>query len=203
MGHTMSWKNIAALVAVVFFAGCGTKANFIVLSPAEDGSVGALEIVTDKGSQILKEDGKAVFIGDRNSLPSPPEAINKEETQLVFQDALQVHPLMPESFLLYFQFDSNELTDESKRLIHAILAAISKRQARDISVIGHTDRTGKDEYNRKLSLERAQLVYTILKGENISAEDMTILYHGEGNPLIPTADNIAEPRNRRVEVMVR
>ncbi len=203
MGHKMNWKNVLTLVAVVFIGGCGTKENFIVLSPAEDGSVGAIEIATDKGSQILKEDGKAVFIGGRNSLPSPPEAINKEDTQLVFQDALQVHPLMPESFLLYFKFNSNELTDESKKLIHAILAAINKRQSHDISVIGHTDRTGKDEYNRKLSLERAQLVYNILKGENINPEDMTIVYHGEGNPLVATADNIAEPRNRRVEVMVR
>ena len=199
----MSWKHALALLAVMIIAGCTNKDNFVVLSPAEDGSVGALEIATDKGSQILAEDGKAVFIGNRDALPSPPETINKEDTQLVFQDALQVHPLMPQSFLLYFKFDSNELTDESKELIHAILAAISKRQSRDISVIGHTDRTGKDEYNRKLSLERAQLVYNILKGENISTEDMTILYHGEGNPLIPTADNIAEPRNRRVEVMVR
>ncbi|MBU1565964.1 MAG: OmpA family protein [Proteobacteria bacterium] len=199
----MNWKSVIVLAAAILMAGCGTKENFVVLSPTNDGSVGALKVVTEKGSEVLTEDGKAIFIGDRNSAPSTPTPINAAETQLVFQDALRVHPLMPESFILYFQFNSNELTDESKKQINNILVAIKKRQSRDISVIGHTDRTGRDEYKRKLSLERAQLVYNILRSEEVTGEDMTIIYHGEGNPLIPTADNIAEPRNRRVEVMVR
>jgi len=46
-------------------------------------------------------------------------------------------------------------------------------------------------------------VYNILVADKIAGDDMTITYHGEGNPLIPTADNVAEPRNRRVEVVVR
>ena len=199
----MNWKSVIVLAAVILMTGCGAKENFIVLSPANDGSVGALKVATNKGSEVLSEDGKAIFIGDRNSSPSAPSPINQADTQLVFQDALRVHPLMPESFILYFQFNSNELTNESKKLISNILVAIKKRESRDISVIGHTDRTGSDDYNRKLSLERARLVYNILSSENINTEDMTILYYGEGNPLIPTADNIPEPRNRRVEVMVR
>jgi len=203
MENPMNWKSVIVLAVVILMTGCGVKDSFIVLSPANDGSVGALKVATNKGTEVLSEDGKAIFIGDRDSAPSAPAPINHADTQLVFQDALRVHPLMPESFILYFQFNSNELTDESKKLIGNILAAIKKRESRDISVIGHTDRTGSDDYNRKLSLERAQLVYDILSSENVSTDDMTIIYHGEGNPLIPTADNIAEPRNRRVEVMVR
>ena len=199
----MNWKSFIILAVVALIAGCSSKENFIVLSPANDGSVGALKVGTDKGSEVLSEGGKAIYIGNRNSPPSAPAPISNEDTQLIFEDALRVHPLMPESFLLYFQFNSNELTDASKVLIGNILASIKKRQSRDISVIGHTDRTGSDIYNRQLSLERAQLVYDLLRAENIGTEDMTIIYHGEGNPLIPTADNIAEPRNRRVEVMVR
>ena len=52
-------------------------------------------------------------------------------------------------------------------------------------------------------MDRAQVVYDILRAENVKEEELTILYHGEGNPLVPTADDVAEPRNRRVEVMVR
>ncbi len=203
MENPMNWKSLIVLVAVIIIAGCGSKGNFIVLSPANDGSVGALKVGTDKGSEVLSEEGKAIYIGNRNTPPSAPAPISKEDTQLIFEDALAVQPLMPESFLLYFQFNSNELTDASKNLVGNIPASIKKRESRDISVIGHTDRTGSDEYNRKLSLERAQLVYDLLRAENVSTKDMTIIYHGEGNPLIPTADNIAEPRNRRVEVMVR
>lgn len=203
MENPMNWKSLIILAVVIILAGCGSKGNFIVLSPANDGSVGALKVGTDKGTEVLSEEGKAIYIGNRNTLPSVPAPISKEDTQLIFQDALRVHPLMPESFILYFQFNSNELTDASKILIGNILASIKKRESQDISIIGHTDRTGSDAYNRKLSLERAQLVYDILRAENVNGEDMTIIYHGEGNPLIPTADNIAEPRNRRVEVMIR
>jgi outer membrane protein OmpA-like peptidoglycan-associated protein len=199
----MNGKWLMVIAALLLIAGCSAKENFVVLSPADDGTVGALTVVTDKGSAVLNEDGKAIFVGDRNSAPSAPAPINKEITDLAFQDALRVHPLMPESFLLYFQFNSNDLTEDSKKLIANILEAIKKRQSKDISVIGHTDRTGSDEYNRKLSLERAQLVYDILRAEKVATEDMTIIYHGEGNPLVPTADNVPEPRNRRVEVMVR
>ncbi|MFH0781222.1 MAG: OmpA family protein [Pseudomonadota bacterium] len=199
----MNWKSLIVLIVIALLTGCSAKESFIVLTPSNDGSVGALKIATDKGTEILDEKGMAIFIDDHNSTPSAPVPISKEESQLIFQDALRVHPLVPESFILYFQFNSNELTTESKKLIGDILVAIKKRQSRDISVIGHTDRTGNDDYNRNLSLQRAKMVYDILNAENIKKEDMTIIYHGEGNPLIPTADNIAEPRNRRVEVMVR
>ncbi|MDK9709426.1 MAG: OmpA family protein [Desulforhopalus sp.] len=199
----MNLRCFFLLLVVALLTGCGGKESFVVLSPAKDGSVGALQVATDKGSGVLQEDGKAIFLKGRDSAPSPPTAIKAEETQQVFEAALQVQPLAPESFLLYFQFNSNELTDDSKKLVGDILAAIKKRQSRDISIIGHTDRKGSDDYNRRLSLERAQLVHDILRKEKVSAEDMTIIYHGEGNPLIPTADNVAEPKNRRVEVMVR
>lgn len=199
----MNHRSFFLLLAVTLLTGCGSKESFVVLSPTKDGSVGALQVATDKGSGVLQEDGKAIFLKGRDSAPSPPTSINAEDTQHVFEAAMQVQPLEPESFLLYFQFNSNELTDDSKKLIGDILAAVGKRQSRDISIIGHTDRTGSDDYNRKLSLERAQLIHDILRTEKVSNEDMTIIYHGEGNPLIPTADNVAEPRNRRVEVMVR
>ena len=192
-----------ALFLVTMLAGCAAKENLIVLDKTADGTVGALQVSTDKGSQVLAESGTAVRIADRDTPPSPPAPITSEESQRLFAEALQVHPLMPESFVLYFNLNSNELTDESQKLIATIVAAVQRRQSKDISVIGHTDRLGSDEHNRRLSMERARVVYNLLSAASIAESDMTIIYHGEGNPLVPTADNVAEPRNRRVEVMVR
>ena len=192
-----------ALFLVTMLAGCAAKENLIVLDKTADGTVGALQVSTDKGSQVLAESGTAVRIADRDTPPSPPAPITSEESQRLFAEALQVHPLMPESFVLYFNLNSNELTDESQKLIATIVAAVQRRQSKDISVIGHTDRLGSDEHNRRLSMERAKVVYNLLSAASIAESDMTIIYHGEGNPLVPTADNVAEPRNRRVEVMVR
>lgn len=199
----MNWKTLVLLLTVTLFFGCGSKENFIVLSPAEDGSVGALEITTKKGSAVLEEEGKAIYIANSNSAPSKPTPISEEETNTIFKPAIDVHPLKPVSFLLYFQFNENALTAKSQNQIPAILEAIKERNSVDISLIGHTDRTGNDEYNQSLSLERAKAVFKILESSGIQTAAMSITYHGEGNPLIPTPDNVAEPRNRRVEVVVR
>jgi outer membrane protein OmpA-like peptidoglycan-associated protein len=204
MERTMNWKIVFFLLSFpLLVSGCGSKENLIILSPASEGSVGALEVETGKGSAILDEEGKVMYIAGLSSLPSEPKEMSSAESQELFHDVLQVHPLMPQSFLLYFQHSSDALTEKSQKLIPAILEAVKKRQSKDIAIIGHTDRTGGEGYNRILSMERAQVVYDILRGQNIKGEEMTILYHGEANPLVPTADNVAEPRNRRVEVMVR
>jgi len=200
----MNWKIVFVLLSFpLLVSGCGSKENFIILSPASEGLVGALEVETEKGSAILDEEGKVMYIAGLTSFPAEPTEISTAESQELFRDVLQVHPLMPQSFLLYFQHSSDALTEKSQKLIPAILEAVKKRQSRDIAIIGHTDRTGGEGYNRILSMERAQVVYDILRGQNIKGEEMTILYHGEANPLVHTADDVAEPRNRRVEVMVR
>lgn len=198
----INWKTICLLLLFGMLAGCSSKENFIILSAAEDGHSGAIRIETDKGETVLDQPETAVYVEDRDSLPSEPTPITDPATEAVFADALQVHPLMPQSFLLYFGLDSNDLTPESTAVIPQIVEAINARESSDISVIGHTDRTGKDEYNRKLSLERAKTVIDLL-AQKVDESFMTIFYHGEGNPLVPTADNVPEPRNRRVEVVVR
>lgn len=200
----MNWKTVFFLLSfALLITGCGTKNNLIILGPASDGLIGALEIETEKGSAVLDEGNKAIFIKDRTSIPSQPKAISTAETQALFRDALLIHPSMPQSFLLYFQNNSTVLTEKSQKLIPAILETVKKRESRDISIVGHTDRQGKDGYNRILAMERAQVVYDILRAEKIKGEEMTILYHGESNPLVPTAEDVEEPRNRRIEVMVR
>ena len=199
----MNWKLLCVLFSCTLILGCGSKKNFIVLTPAEDGSVGALQVENPKGSAILDEEGKAIYIADKESAPSEPTAISGPELDTFFKEALQVHPLMPQSFLLYFRFNSNQLAEESQQKISEIQQAIKDRDSTDIEIIGHTDRTGSDAYNQQLSLKRAQAVQKILTGNGVNGDDITITYYGEGNPLIPTADNVSEPRNRRVEVMIR
>jgi len=70
-------------------------------------------------------------------------------------------------------------------------------------VIGHTDTVGADAFNDKLSLERAQTVREILIGMGVPAQNITAAGRGRRELLVPTADNVSEPRNRRVELNVR
>ena len=56
---------------------------------------------------------------------------------------------------------------------------------------------------RLVGLRRAQAVAALLTKEGIDPSILEITSHGKDNPLVPTADQVFEPRNRRVEVTVR
>jgi outer membrane protein OmpA-like peptidoglycan-associated protein len=82
-------------------------------------------------------------------------------------------------------------------------AAIEARKSCDLSVIGHSDRVGDNSANKGISMQRAESVAKALTGIGVTKECMDIRYYGENDPVIPTADNVDEPRNRRVEVEIR
>ena len=73
----------------------------------------------------------------------------------------------------------------------------------DVSVVGHTDTVGEKGYNYALSLKRAKAVASILLGKGVDPSTLDITSHGKDNPLVPTGDQVHEPRNRRVEITVR
>jgi len=84
-----------------------------------------------------------------------------------------------------------------------VFVTIRDRAPVDISVVGHTDTVGKDDYNSVLSLKRARAVASILRGKGVDPSVLDITSHGKRNPLVPTGDQVPEPRNRRVEITVR
>jgi outer membrane protein OmpA-like peptidoglycan-associated protein len=117
--------------------------------------------------------------------------------------ALAALPKPPARFILYFEHDSVDLTPESQALLQKVLERIRARAPVDVSVVGHTDTVGKKEYNYALSLKRAVAVASILRGKGVDPSVLDITSHGKDNPLVPTGDQVSEPRNRRVEITVR
>jgi outer membrane protein OmpA-like peptidoglycan-associated protein len=73
----------------------------------------------------------------------------------------------------------------------------------DVSIIGHTDTQGKADANTALALRRAEAVETLLKSQGMQASAVLVESHGESNLLVPTPDETPEPRNRRVEIVIR
>jgi outer membrane protein OmpA-like peptidoglycan-associated protein len=129
--------------------------------------------------------------------------MDNKEIQQVFGEALQALPPPPIHFILYFKTDTTELSDASRKLLGEVLPTIVDHESTDVSVVGHTDRVGTREYNYQLALERAVLVQKILLALGIDPKFIEVTSHGEDNPLVPTDDEVPEPRNRRVEVIVR
>lgn len=192
-----------ALVSLALAAGCAGKRMEVVLLPEADGTVGQVDVRTDGGSQTLKGAYESTTAKDKGKTPEAVVVRDTAEIDEEFGAALSAQPVPPRRFLLYFQSGGTQLTAESTTLLPEIVAVIQERSSRDTSIVGHSDRVGSEEYNLKLSTERARAVADLLLAQGVDESILEITSHGEGNPLIPTQDDVAEPRNRRVEVTVR
>ena len=73
----------------------------------------------------------------------------------------------------------------------------------EVMVIGHTDTVGGTDANDKLSQKRAAAVREILIAAGVPAQKIETAGRGERELLVMSADEVAEPRNRRVEISVR
>lgn len=185
------------LLALIVLTGCAPK-SYIVLLPSPDGTVGQVIVKGKKGEHVLRTAGQAGTLDG--------EAINDrvEEAQLNkdFANTIAAKPLAPVRHLLYFTTGTN-LTEESKALIPKIVSEAIQRPAVDVSVIGHTDTVYTTIYNDQLALTRATKVSELLQENGLKANSLTIESHGKRNLLVPTADGVREPMNRRVEVSLR
>jgi outer membrane protein OmpA-like peptidoglycan-associated protein len=160
-------------------------------------------VASDVASVDINKAQEATIIKGRQSAPTAPKMLSDAEITKNFSEALSSLPEPPNHFILYFEQDSERLTAQSQQVIADILATTSRRQSQDIGVIGHSDTAGNPSYNMRLSKQRARAVVQILTREGIQDKFIKITSHGENNPLIKTADNVHEPKNRRVEVVVR
>ena len=198
------WGKLFFCIALLCLAaGCAGPSNVFVLLPDPSGKVGQITVANQGGSRTLTQSGQASGVEDSNTRPEVPEIMRSSEIKKQFGAALAAQPKQPERFLLYFKHDSTELTDESKKLLPRIITVTKERNSVDTSVVGHTDTMGDAKYNVILSGRRARAVAKMLVDAGIDPGILEITSHGESNPLIPTADGVMEPRNRRVEVTVR
>lgn len=106
------------------------------------------------------------------------------------------------SFLVFFDFDRSDITDDARKVINQ--AADNARKAGStsrITLTGHADRSGPAQYNMRLSQRRADAVKAELVKLGVPANEIVTVAKGESDPLVPTADGVREPRNRRVEIV--
>jgi hypothetical protein len=105
-------------------------------------------------------------------------------------------------FLIWFDTNQSTLTPEGLRVITQAAEAYKQRGAARVTVIGHTDTVGSAANNLRLSERRADTVANELIREGVPAADIITIGRGEEDLLVPTADGVNEPRNRRVEIVV-
>jgi outer membrane protein OmpA-like peptidoglycan-associated protein len=200
----VSRAGAAALgLLVLAVAGCGgVKDNLVVVLPGADGHVGAVT-VSDVGGKTVLDQPYAAATAGRGYRTNERVEIDAAQVSQIFGSALAAQPKPPVAFRLYFQSDSDRLTPESVAAFEAVFTEIASRAAADTVVTGHTDTAGTDAYNDQLSRERAGTVRTMLIGRGLKPDSIAVAARGKRELLVPTADQVHEPRNRRVEITVR
>ena len=179
---------------------CSTKA-LIVLLPDENNAHGAAAIDQGDGMTVLNEPMTAARVDNRGRVEKG--AITQGEVEKDFAEALAALPPKPVSFILYFEEGGTVVLRDSKATLSALFAEVAKRQAVEVEVVGHTDTMGKASDNDRLSGERAQAIKEMLIAQGLKSNFIRAVGRGSRELLIPTPDQVREPRNRRVEVIVR
>jgi outer membrane protein OmpA-like peptidoglycan-associated protein len=200
--------TLALFLALV--SGCAGKRlhsetpsqSLIVLMPEDAGAASAVRVSNPSGAVELNEPLEATRVASHQA-PTTPVKLNRADVERDFGAVLAGLPPPAERFNLYFRTDTAELTDASRALLPGILRAVAARPAPDITAIGHTDTTGSTSGNFRLGLQRAATVKKLLIGAGLEGDAIEIESHGEADLLVPTRNNTAEPRNRRVEITVR
>lgn len=133
--------------------------------------------------------------------PPPPPPAPKKAEPAPPPPPPSPEPAVPQSYLVFFDWDQSALTPEALRIVRAAAANARKGGVSLIHATGHADRSGPDSYNMGLSKRRAQSVLAELVRQGISESQVEVFAKGEREPLVATADGVREPQNRRVEIV--
>jgi outer membrane protein OmpA-like peptidoglycan-associated protein len=194
-------RQIAAIALAALLGACASKPQgTVVLLPDAQGKDTAVTVKQAGGELLLDKPYAAANLTSGGPQPATSSA---GQVQAQFGSALAARPLPPAQFTLYFVEGKDEFTDESKHDFDGVFAEIAKRPVPDVLVIGHTDRVGTDPFNDALSKARAEVVRRALVARGIAPGNIVVVGRGKREPIVPTADGVAEARNRRVEILVR
>ena len=138
-------------------------------------------------------------IAERPIQADKPTVINKIEPPAI------TNPVVIDNgpYKIYYEWDSSEIDEAGKKIIQTAASEAKRGNFVVIELDGHADRSGSEEYNEALSLERAEKVKTALIFEKIENSMISVEAHGESDPEIETPDGVRERQNRRVVIFIK
>jgi outer membrane protein OmpA-like peptidoglycan-associated protein len=202
----INMKNfILVFASILVLAGCSSmnkQQKGTAIGAAGGAALGAL---VTKGSIWGILAGAAIGGAAGNLIGKKMDAQAKELTQAV--PTAQVERVgeginMTFESGLMFKINSAEINESYKDDLTSATAVFAKYPETNLIIEGHTDDTGKDEFNMALSEKRAKAVSEFLKSKGIAASRITEKWYGESQPKYPNDTEENRVKNRRVEIAV-
>lgn len=203
MNRIPAAKSVAVAALLLLGACSPLPRNVVVLLDNPGAKTGSVELASGDSRAVIDTPLQAVGIAEAGNALSAPIEVRRTTVVSEFQAAFNALPRKPETFLLYFHPGTSDLVPESEAELPRIASMAKTRPFADVSIIGHADRVGPAGANANLSRRRAEDIRAILEAQGVDPAIIEVSSHGEGNPLVPTADEVPEPRNRRVEITIR
>jgi outer membrane protein OmpA-like peptidoglycan-associated protein len=185
--------------------GCASKPierapDRVILLPSETGQPSGLIVKTRDTEVVLSTPYAGVEIRGATVVRG---ASTPDEVEQRYGGLLSAQAKHSKVFTMFFILGTDEFTPASKVAFEEARKEIASWSGAEVVVIGHTDRMGTDDFNDALARKRAEMVATRLVSAGVPRDRIDVASRGEREPLIQTADEVPEPRNRRVEIKVR
>lgn len=132
--------------------------------------------------------------------PAPPARPEPTPAPVVAPEPPPAPPPAPaisRNFTVFFDWNQATLTADAQQVLRNVARDAQAGRITAVQVTGYTDTSGSPAYNQKLSERRAQAVRDFLTSEGLTADQITTAGRGETELLVPTADGVREPSNRR------
>ena len=194
--------SAAAFVMLAFLAGCSTPTDRIILLPDPEGKVGAVIVRSATGEQTIDKAYAGVGVTKGGAIEKTMDS--QSSVQARYAELLAARPPRPMTFTIFFLFDSaTELAPESSATVKKLKAVLATWPAPQLVVVGHTDLAGSQEFNDRLSMQRAESVAAFLIKQGIPAREIETAGRGKREPLVPTADGVPNRMNRRAVITIQ
>ena len=202
----MSRLRLLPIALPLLLSACTSPSTRVVLLPQEGGAASAVVVRARAGagaettlSEPYHRATAALGAARAPALDQADPAKVKAEHGSLFEMA----PPRAQRYTLYFDAGGTVLTAESQQTLEDVLAAALGRSGGDMVITGHTDTMGSGASNDALSSQRAQQVRQMFADRQFPAARIEAAGRGERELAVPTADEVDEPRNRRVTIEVR
>lgn len=188
------FRGTVVLMAVALLAtGCASKKAY---------TDAAEQDAAAKSKQPVAQAAPA-----EEATPAPATSTKSVSTTSIAEEAADSELLarvMKDGMLrIHFDFDQYTLGEESRSILAANAAYLSRKDSVSVLIEGHCDERGSDEYNLALGERRALAAKNYLVSLGVDEDRLSIITYGEEKPLDAGHSESSWSKNRRAEFLGR